>query len=126
MAELLTCHPVRERVLAALSGNLPAPLVIDEPLFWQITNDDGVSLHASVSATDDNIEWGILLRDETGAHNVLHASMVLEDSYADLYVVSGMTNEFNFTQRVTETRGHERLDSALGEFVSLISGRDHD
>lgn len=61
---------------------------------------DGAGLTARFSDRDDVIEFGLLMRHDGQAVNVLYATLVLDDDEVLLNVVSESNMDFNFDAKL--------------------------
>lgn len=122
---------LREHVLSFMRA-LPVPDQSSDPdavrradgvnefgLHWQLRGSQSEGVVASFSDRDDVIEFGLLERDGDVATNILHATIVLDDSDAQLNCMSEVSSEFNFDAYITP-ESLARLQDSLTFFESAI------
>jgi len=122
---------LREHVLTFMRA-LPVPDQSSDPdaiqradgvsefgLHWQLRGSPLEGVVASFSDRDDVIEFGLLERDGDLSTNILHATIVLDDSDAQLNCMSEVSSEFNFDAYITPDR-LARLQDSLAFFESAI------
>lgn len=122
---------LREHVLSFMRA-LPIPDPSSDPdaisrddgvsefgLHWQLRGSPSQGVVASFSDRDDVIEFGLLERDGDAAMNILHATIVLDDSDAQLNCMSEASSEFNFDAYITP-ESLSRLQESLTFFGSAV------
>lgn len=127
------CQKVRDHVIGFMSS-LPGPgSSADEDVSvrpdgvrefgrsWTVRQGpDGTGLTARFSDRDDVIEFGLLMRDDSEAVNVLYATLVLDDDEVLLNVVSESNMDFNFDARLRADR-LERLQDTLQFYAGHLA-----
>lgn len=88
-------------------------------LQWCVRGTVEHGVFASLSDRDDVIEFGLLARDGEVAVNILHATIVLDESDAQLNCMSENSTDFNFDSYVTPDNLN-RLQEALVYFENNL------
>nr|WP_228857613.1 hypothetical protein [Pseudomonas syringae]QOQ33452.1 hypothetical protein [Pseudomonas syringae pv. actinidiae] len=127
---------LRRHVLNFMSA-LPLPAQSSDPesfqrtdgvmefgLHWQLRGTPSEGVFASFSDRDDVIEFGLLERDGDVATNILHATIVLDDSDAQLNCMSEVNTEFNFDAYITPDK-LDQLRASLAFFESAVRDVSH-